>query len=222
MCYSVESSAKTSFYSLIAIVVLLKSGIPHFQWIGCSLVGWCGMQFAELLLWLTNPRKSCTTINKIITLTLIPLVLFLQPFGTILGSFFVTPWKNCSDSRKSLIIWYSVITLIVILGYFYGDLNKVCTTVTNDGHLNWWPSTYSTTPTAFIATAVMITAPFIFLWDASYKIILFLIIAPAFGFFYGLTTDSRASIWCYYSSFTSLVSLILYALYKTKIYDVLK
>lgn len=140
------------------------------------------MQFAELLLWFTNPRKSCTTINKIITLTLIPLVLFLQSIGSILGSFFVTPWKNCSDSRKSLIIWYSVITLIALLVYFYGNLNKVCTTVTRDGHLNWWPSNYSV-PISFIAWAIMIIAPLIVLWDASYKMILFLIIVPAFGFF---------------------------------------
>ena len=221
MCYSVESSAKTSFYSLVAIVVLLKSGIPHFQWIAMSLVGWCGMQFAELLLWLTNPRASCTTVNKVITLTLIPLVLLLQPIGSILGSFFVTPWKNCSRSRKSLITCYSVITLIVLLLYFYGNLNKVCTTVTEGGHLNWWPSSYSIS-ISFVAWAIMIIAPLIVLWDASYKMILLLFLAPAFGFYYGLTTDSRASIWCYYTSFTSLVSLILYGLYKSKIYDVLK
>lgn len=88
MCYSVQSSAKTSLYSFIAIVLLMYSNIPHFKWIAFTLVGWCAMQFAELLLWLTNPRKSCTTANKIITLTIVPLVLCLQPLGVLLGSFF--------------------------------------------------------------------------------------------------------------------------------------
>jgi hypothetical protein len=50
MCYSLESSAKTSGLSLFAIVLLLQSNIPHFQWIGLMMVGWCGMQIAEFLL----------------------------------------------------------------------------------------------------------------------------------------------------------------------------
>ena len=70
MCFSVESSLKTTSLSLFAIVYLLSSRIPHFQWIGVGLIGWCGMQFAELLLWLTEPRKGCTLWNKIITMTL--------------------------------------------------------------------------------------------------------------------------------------------------------
>ena len=87
MCYSVESSAKTTLLSLVAIVVMLRSNVPHFMWIGLIMVGWCGMQFVEMLLWLTNPRKSCTPMNKLITLTLIPLVLVLQPLCALFGSF---------------------------------------------------------------------------------------------------------------------------------------
>jgi len=50
MCYSVESSLKTTLLSLAAIIYLLSSRIPHFQLIGAALIGWCGMQFAELCL----------------------------------------------------------------------------------------------------------------------------------------------------------------------------
>ena len=67
MCYSVESSLKTTLVSLSAIVYLLTSNIPHYQWLGVTLIGWCAMQFDELLLWLTNPLKECTKWNKIIT-----------------------------------------------------------------------------------------------------------------------------------------------------------
>ena len=111
MCYSVESSAKTSLYSLIAIVLLFQTNVPHFKWIGLTLIGWCGMQFAELLLWLTNPRKSCTPMNKLITLTLIPLVLLSQPLFGLFGSFFVKPWRECNQKRKLFIVGYSVLII---------------------------------------------------------------------------------------------------------------
>ena len=220
MCYSIESSAKTTIYSFIAIATLLQSGVPHFQWIAMSLVGWCGMQFAELLLWLTNPRKSCTPMNKLITLTLIPLVLFLQVFGTILGSFFVKPWNECSKSRKSFIMWYSIVTLVILLPYFYGNLNELCTIVTKGGHLNWWPSSYVLSYFYFI-WAIMILIPVFALWNTSYKIFIALWVFSVFGFYYGLTTDSKGSVWCYYTSFMSLMAIILYGLYKLKVYNIL-
>ena len=50
MCYSVESSLKTTVLSFFSIIYLLASGIPHFQWLGITLIGWCAMQFEELLL----------------------------------------------------------------------------------------------------------------------------------------------------------------------------
>ena len=130
MCYSVESSAKTTLLSLVAIILMLQSSVPHFKWIGLTLIGWCGMQFAELLLWLTNPRKSCTSMNKLITLTLIPLVLVSQPLFGLLGSFFVKPWSECNQKRKLFIVLYAVLATVVVLVYFYKDPEKYCTTVT--------------------------------------------------------------------------------------------
>jgi hypothetical protein len=223
MCYSVESSAKTSLYSFIAIVVLLQSNVPHFKWVAMILVGWCGMQFAELLLWLTNPRKSCTTMNKILTHTLIPLVLIFQPVGATLGSLFVKPWAKCSKNRKLFIVLFSIISATALLINFYRNRVKDCTTVTSEGHLNWWLSSSSgNKPFVYTLWLIIIAAPIFVLWDMSYKIVLALSIMPAFGFIYGLTTDSKGSIWCYYTSFTSVVSMIVYALYKFNIYNVLK
>ena len=223
MCYSVESSAKTSLYSFIAIVVLMYSNIPHFKWLAMILVGWCGMQFAELLLWLTNPRKSCSQMNKILTYTLIPLVLILQPVGATLGSLFVKPWAKCSKNRKLFIVLFSILSSIALLLHFHGNRVKDCTTVTREGHLNWWLSSYpGNKPIAYTLWLIIIAAPIFILWDMSYKIVVALSIMPAFGFIYGLTTDSKGSIWCYYTSFTSLVSLLAYALYKFKIYNILK
>ena len=130
MCYSVSSSLKTTTISLIAIVYLLSSGIPHFQWIGILLIGWCGMQFAELLLWMTKPRTQCTSWNKIITLTLIPLVLALQPLGSLWGSLYVIPWNKSTDFRKNFIIFYSILIVLAVCWSQFFNITKTCTIVT--------------------------------------------------------------------------------------------
>jgi hypothetical protein len=223
MCYSVESSAKTSLYSLIAIIIMLRSNVPHFKWIGAIMIGWCGMQFAEMLLWLTNPRKSCTSMNKLITFTLIPIILILQPIGATLGSFFVKPWSVCSQKRKLFIVLFSILSSLVLLLHFFGNRVKDCTTVTAEGHLNWWLSNYTgNTPIAYILWLIIIALPIFVLWDTSYKVVVALSIMPAFGFIYGLRTDSKGSIWCHYTSYTSIISLVVYGLYKFKIYNILK
>ena len=105
MCYSVESSLKTTLISFVSIVYLLSSNIPHYQWLGILLIGWCGMQFDELLLWLTEPQKECTKTNEIITMTLIPFTLVSQPLFSLWGSLIVFPWKTSSNLRKQFILF---------------------------------------------------------------------------------------------------------------------
>jgi hypothetical protein len=45
---------------------------------------------------------------------------------------------------------------------------------------------------------------------------------PAFGFYYGMTTDNKASVWCYYTSLTSLIAIALHYLHKFKVYNILQ
>ena len=227
MCYSVESSAKTALYSLVAIVLMFQTNVPHFKWIGLILIGWCSMQFAELLLWLTNPRKSCTSMNKLITLTLIPLVLVSQPLFGLLGSFFVKPWSECNQKRKLFIVLYAVLATVVVLVYFYKDPEKYCTTVTPEGHLHWWltnfnPKYEKDNLILYYMCMAIIFIPILMLWNVSFKAIIAISILPLFGFIYGLRTDSKGSIWCHYTSYTALVSIVIYLLYKFKIYNILK
>ena len=140
------------------------------------------MQFAELLLWLTNPRKECTTMNKVITL--IPFVLCLQAFLPILGSFFVKPWDKCNEGRRFFIVIYSVISILSMLVYFYGNHVKYCTTVTPEGHLNWFVSEWSVLELGIkrlFATTIwqiIIIIPFMVLWDISYKAVIAFCILP--------------------------------------------
>ena len=226
MCYSVESSAKTTVFSLVAILLLLWSNIPHFKWIAMILIGWCSMQAGELILWLTNPRESCTTMNKAITLTLIPLILLSQPLLVIFGSFFVKPWSKCSQNMRILILSYCTFFSIIFLYYFFENPTKYCTTVTKQGHLNWFLKNKEDPrvemPYGYYAWLVLIIGAAFLLWDISYKALVAVFLIPFIGFIYSLRTDSKSSIWCYYSSYSSLVMLIVYGLYKFKIYDILK
>ena len=226
MCYSVESSAKTSLLAFISISILLSSNVPHFKWIAVMMIGWCSMQVGELLLWLTNPRKSCTTMNKVITLTLIPLILISQPILPILGSFFVKPWSQCSKNKRMLIVGYSIIVSVIFLYYFFNKPTKYCTIVTKQGHLQWFLKNSENLklemPYGYYIWALIVAIPALLLWNISYKALFVVLLLPLFGFIYGLRTDAKDSIWCYYSSFSAVVMLIVYGLYKFKIYNILK
>ena len=226
MCYSVESSAKTSLLAFISIAVLFSSNVPHFKWIALMMTGWCSMQVAELLLWLTNPHKSCTTMNKVITLTLIPLILVSQPILPILGSFFVKPWSQCSKNKRMLIVGYSIVISALFLYYFFNNPTKYCTIVTPQGHLQWFLKNREykrfEMPYGYYIWALAVIIPAFLLWNISYKALFVVFILPIFGFIYGLTTDAKDSIWCYYSSFSAVAMLIVYGLYKFKIYNILK
>jgi hypothetical protein len=225
MCYSVKSSIKTTLLSLFAIIYLLSSGVPHFQWIAVMLIGWCGMQFDELLLWLTNPRKRCTLWNKVITLTLIPIVLMLQVLGPLFGSLYVIPWDKSSNDRKNFIIYYSSLIILAVLSNTFINPYKFCTIVTPKGHLDWTTTIYRNyTISDYIVYYLwffLILLPILLFWNVSFLPILLLAFIPTFGFLHGLYTDGKPSIWCYYTSYTSIVAIVLLALYQLKIFDVL-
>jgi hypothetical protein len=218
MCYSVESSLKTTLLSGFAIIILLNSQIPHFQWIGVTLIGWCGMQFAELLLWLTKPRTECTYWNKVITMTLIPLVLVLQPIGSLWGSLYVINWKNSTETRKLFMYVYSVLIILLVSFEHYNKPEKICTTVTKKGHLNWNTKSNSDY-IMYFGWAFLIFLPILLFWDTNILFPILLLITPIFGFIFGLYTDSKPSVWCYYTSYTSIISVMAYMIQIYKIYD---
>jgi hypothetical protein len=225
MCYSVKSSLKTVALSLFSIIYLLSSGIPHFQWIGITLIGWCGMQFAELLLWNTNPRQGCTLMNKIITMSIIPLALLLQPLGSLWGSLYAIPWLKLSLFRKRFIVIYSLlIFLCIYYGHFY-EQSKNCSIVTLKGHLHWNTSPYKKYGkhdySVYFLWCILIIFPFIFFWNKSYLVPILLFITPLFGFIYGMYTDGKPSIWCYYTSYTSFTAIILLFIQQTGIYKLI-
>lgn len=223
MCYSVESSLKTTALSLFAIIYLFQSESPYFKWIGLSLIGWCSMQFAELLLWLTEPQHGCTKWNVIFSVTLIPLALMMQPLGSLFGSFFVIPWSESSLFRK----WFTVIFCAIAIGSVayvqFIQQEQLCTFVTPKGHLFWGKTKkpIQNEPAYVLSQALwflFIMIPILIFWDKSLPFLL--IAAPLFGFLYGhYKTDSRGSIWCFYTSFSSIVASILLFLKNHKIYN---
>ena len=212
MCYSVKSSLKTTLISLFAIIYLVTSRIPHFQWIGITLIGWCGMQFAELLLWATEPQNGCTDMNKIITMTLVPLALVLQALGSLFGSLYAIPWAKSTDFRKNFIVLYSLFIILLVGVAHYYNPYKICTTVTKGGHLLWSTGNNTlpdnlTSKLMYFAWGLLLCLPLFLFWNKDITLIACLILIPGFGFSHGLlNTDSRASIWCYYTSYTSIIA----------------
>jgi hypothetical protein len=155
------------------------------------------------------------------------LVLVSQPLLGLLGSFFVKPWRECNKKRKLFIVGYAVIVAISMLVYFYKNAQKYCTTVTPEGHLDWWLSKLESESSAgyrikYSLWLFLTFFPIFMLWNVSFKAIIAISILPLFGFFTGLKTDSSASIWCHYTSYTAIVSIVIYLLYKFKIYNILK
>jgi len=222
MCYSVESSLKTTTISFLSIIYLLSSNIPHFQWFGITLIGWCGMQFDELLLWLTKPRKGCTKTNEIITMTLIPFTLLSQPLFGLWGSLYVFPWKTLSKLRKQFMIFYTVMcTLIIYFAHFFKP-DKTCTTVTKQGHLNWSTTKYISNTAIFRPLwLIIIGLPILLFWNKKYTLVLLLFILPLIGYKMGSYTDSQGSIWCFYTSYTSIIASIALFLKQFNIYNFL-
>jgi hypothetical protein len=221
----VESSLKTTSISLFAIVYLLSSGIPHFQWIGITLIGWCGMQFAEMLLWLTEPKNGCTFWNMVITMTLIPLILVLQPLGPLWGSTVVFPWNKSSSMRKYFMIMYTVVVLMFILLKHYILSTKYCTTVTKEGHLYWMTEKDGDKKIEkhfnlyYHIWLTLVILPLILFWNISLLFPLLLFILPSIGFLYGFKTDSKGSIWCYYTSYSSIIAIICLFMQQNGIYN---
>lgn len=227
MCYSIESSLKTTSISLIAILYLFQSSNPYFKWIAVSLIGWCSMQFAEMLLWMTEPQHGCTKWNIIISLTFIPLALMLQPLGTLFGSFFVTPWSESSSMRKWITIIFTFFAVCNIIYLHLYNPEEVCTTITPKGHLFWAKGkvTQHDDPSYVLMHGfwfIYIMVPLFLFWDKSPLFPILLFITPLFGFLYGhFKTDSRGSIWCFYTSFTSIVASLFLFLKNHGIYNIL-
>lgn len=222
MCYSVESSLRTTTISFISIVYLLSSNIPYFQWIGICLIGWCGMQFDELLLWLTDPRKECTKWNEIITMTLIPFTLLLQALCPLWGALYVFPWNKMSNTTKNFMIFFTVICILIIYFMHFYKPDRTCTTVTKKGHLLWITTDYihnnDILPYIWF---VIIAIPFLIFWKKNIMLLLLISILPAIGIYIGKFTDAQGSIWCFYTSYTSIIASIALFLYQSNIWRIL-
>lgn len=213
MCYSIESSLRTSSMSLLAIIYLLSSGIPKFQYLGVVLFGWCLMQLTEAFLWMTDPRK-CTTMNKFLTLFIIPIPLILQIIAPIFGSLFIEPWNE----NKGFKIGYSVFIILTVLIYrhiinpiFY--TYKDCTTISPDGHLNWdtavsnYKESNLINVIGQIVWTILIFIPLLKFWKGKRFWPFYMLVI--IGMIISLSTDSPASIWCNVTSYTSIIASLL-------------
>ena len=98
--------------------------------------------------------------------------------------------------------------IIVYFMHFYSP-DKTCTTVSEKGHLLWNTSNYiHNNDNLPIFWLIIISLPLILLWNKNYMLILLIAILPVIGYQLGKYTDAQGSIWCYYTSYTSIIASI--------------
>ena len=218
MCYSLKSSIRTSILSLVSIIYLYSSNIPKYKWLAVTLIGWCSMQGAEAILWYTKPDVSCTLLNKTVTMTIIPIILMMQGLGALYGSFYVISWNQLSDNYKIFFIVYTIITISGILYSQFSNIESTCTTVTKQGHLDWSTNKTNTllvnSTQCIIYSVIMIGLPLLLLWANKWEVLIYFMV-PLLGSIYGLSTDSPGSVWCYFTSFSSIVFAIMLFLHNS-------
>jgi hypothetical protein len=133
-----------------------------------------------------------------------------QPLGTLLGSLFIQPWRTSSPFRKRFLLWFSafVVAAVVVFTVYFRD--KSCTIVTKQYHLHWHTYKYDAKNRdwgIYAVWALVIVLPLLMYWDKSWLFMSILLMMPLFGFLYGyFYTDSKASLWCFYTSYTSVIA----------------
>jgi hypothetical protein len=154
-------------------------------------------------------------------MTIIPFALMLQPLGPLFGSLYVIPWNKSSDLRKNFIIFYSLVVILAVSYNHFYKPEKICTTVSEQGHLYWGTLIDNNSTVVLIhyfVWALIILLPMGIFWNKNYLLPLLIILIPTFGFITGLRTDSRSSIWCHYTSYTSVISSVCLWLHQSGIY----
>ena len=219
MCYSLESSLFTSTLSFISIFILYSSQIPKYQWLAFTLIGWSFMQLSEAVIWGSMKFSKCNIVNKFITIFIIPIVLIMQPLGSLYGSLYVIKWENLSQIYKFICIGLIIITIIAVLYNQFSDVKRLCTIVTKKGHLNWLLSSDNISSSkkgdyffqkAF-GWAFMIALPLLLLFWKNKIELLIIFLIPLVGILYGIFyTDAYPSVWCFITSFSSIIFLSMY------------
>jgi len=200
--------------SLVAIIYLMSDPNPKYKMLAWTLVGWCGMQFAEALIWSQDAKN--TLLNRLVTLIVIPLVLMMQPLGSLIGSFHDTPWKDSLPEKKTFTKLYSLLVVIVVLVWIFHNVQRYHTIKSDQHHLYWQISSNPVTNfniIRFLIWGIMIIIPILKYWNGSYVEILIINSVGFAAFIYainkfdifGLMNDSASSIWCYYTSYSAIL-----------------
>jgi hypothetical protein len=115
-------------------------------------------------------------------------------------------------------ILFSILIIFSVLFVHLYKPEKICTTVTKQGHL-YWNTTYEQIIHMYFGWGFLILLPLLLYWNTSILLLIILITIPTFGFITGLRTDSKSSVWCFYTSYTSIISIIACLMQMYKIYD---
>jgi len=120
-----------------------------------------------------------------------------------------------------MIVVTIISTLVIYVIHFYNP-SRTCTIVSEQGHLNWILNEYLHTNDILpYIWFVLVVLPFVVFWRKRILLVLLLAILPAIGIQYGKYTDAQGSVWCYYTSYTSIIASIALFLQKNNIYAIL-
>ena len=109
---------------------LLRRKHARLKWGAVALMGITMMQWVEGLLWLDGPLPH-GTVNKILTIALIPVALVAQAWGPLLGS----AWAIPISKRKYT--FYGLMTIGLLFVVASGVIYHPSTTqITPQGFLN--------------------------------------------------------------------------------------
>ena len=207
MCFDATSSFVAGGAAYGVSAYLLRRNHARLKWGAVALMGITMMQWVEGFLWLDGPLPH-GTVNKILTVALIPIALLAQAWGPLLGS----AWEVPISKRKSA--FYGLMTvglLFVVIARVVH--HPTMTQVTPEGFLNWWsPQNPPTFPVwAYGLWALVIGSPFLIWWKPMWQALLIC----SWGWFWAtlsfLVTDSAASYWCFFVSFYAIF-VFIYAL----------
>lgn len=204
MCYSAESSL-TSFLigGSLSLYLILCGKNNTNKHIGLFLFSVCLIQLLEYLMWID---QDCGWKNDIASRSII-LVLSLQLYTIFLGAYLYETTLISNTILKIILIILTPIFIYFGLKDYFEKDKKWCTRPNEDNSLQW-ANQGSSKMLSYVYYGIFLISPFMFkeLWKGFIILIFGLLTFLITRYENTLTSNSR---WCYFSSFTPIIFILL-------------
>lgn len=213
MCWSFEVSIATGLWCWgVALFAWIRNGTNRDRWSAIFLATFSSIQFAEAIIWLEIPKGTreampCTLANRFLTGYVINVILSMEAIASIVGATLVARVKVPKLFLVTVLAisgWQLMATLCGMLTQSPANDPDFCTDVSPTGHLRWG----SRPPplTMFVLFTVAAVTPFALMKPIRAAVVHAGVFLSTLA--YSMTTDSSASMWCFFSCAYSLVIII--------------